>query len=68
MIPNTWKATLIWSATGSMMENNMEKPGMKNKMILGFILLQRSLLPGGINLQGVLLLQGSMSVFACHYG
>jgi hypothetical protein len=24
-------------------------------------------LPGGI-LQGVLLLQGSMSVFACHYG
>jgi hypothetical protein len=34
----------------------------------GHLLLQRSLLPGGIILQGVLLLQGSMSVFACHYG
>jgi hypothetical protein len=32
------------------------------------LLLQRSLLPGGIILQGVLLLQGSTSVFACHYG
>jgi hypothetical protein len=36
------------------------------------ILLQHSLLPGGIILQGVLLLlqghEGSMSVFACHYG
>jgi hypothetical protein len=32
------------------------------------LLLQCSLLPGGIILQGVLLLQGSMSVFACHYG
>jgi hypothetical protein len=28
-----------------------------------FLLLQRSLLPGGIILQGVLLLQGSMRVF-----
>jgi hypothetical protein len=25
-------------------------------------------LPGGIILQGVLLLQGSRSIFACHYG
>jgi hypothetical protein len=32
------------------------------------LLLQRSLLPGGIILQGVLLLQVSMSIFACHYG
>jgi hypothetical protein len=32
------------------------------------LLLQRLLLPGGIILQGVLLLQGSMSIFACHYG
>jgi hypothetical protein len=38
-----------------------------NSFIL-LLLLQRSLLPGGIILQGVLLLQGSMSVFACHYG
>jgi hypothetical protein len=30
------------------------------------VLLQRSLLPGGIILQGVLRLQGSMSVFACN--
>jgi hypothetical protein len=30
--------------------------------------LQCSLLPGGIILQGVLLLQGYMNVFACHYG
>jgi hypothetical protein len=36
--------------------------------ILLLLLLQRSLLPGGIILQGVLLLQGSMSSFACHYG
>jgi hypothetical protein len=35
---------------------------------LNLLLLQRSLLPGGIILQGVLLFQGSMSVFACHYG
>jgi hypothetical protein len=32
------------------------------------LLLQHSLLPGGIILQGVLLFQGSMSIFACHYG
>jgi hypothetical protein len=32
-----------------------------------FFLLQRSLLPGGIILQGVFLLQSYMSVFACHY-
>jgi hypothetical protein len=32
------------------------------------LLLQCSLLPGGIILQGVLLLQGSMSVFVCQGG
>jgi hypothetical protein len=32
------------------------------------LFLQRSLLRGGIILQGVLLLQVTMSVFACHYG
>jgi hypothetical protein len=36
--------------------------------LLLLLLLQHSLLPGGNILQGVLLLQGSMSVFACHYG
>jgi quinol-cytochrome oxidoreductase complex cytochrome b subunit len=35
--------------------------------LLLLLLLQHSLLPGGIILQGVLLIQGSMRVFACHY-
>jgi hypothetical protein len=38
------------------------------RLHLLLLLLQCSLLPGVIVLQGVLLLQGSMSVFACHYG
>jgi hypothetical protein len=37
-------------------------------VLLWSLLLQRSLLPGGIMLQGVFLIQGSMSGFACHYG
>jgi hypothetical protein len=41
------------------------KPRIRSDLLL---LLQCSLLPGGIILQGVLLLQGYMSVFACHYG
>jgi hypothetical protein len=36
--------------------------------LLLLLLLQRSLLPVGIILQGVLFLQGSMSVFACQFG
>jgi hypothetical protein len=47
--------------------NNRAQISFSSTDIL-LVLLQRSLLPGGIILQGVLLLQGSMSVFACHYG
>jgi hypothetical protein len=50
-------------------EQDQEEPEKVEYNYLSILLLlQRSLLPGGIILQGVLLLQGSMSIFACHYG
>jgi hypothetical protein len=61
---------IILSNMAKQLHVNLEISGKSvfHFLLLLLLLLQRSLLPGGIILQGVLLLQGSMSVFVCHYG
>jgi hypothetical protein len=60
----------VWSLNFTFLHKADETHSIKFIMpcLYGLLLLQRSLLPGGIILQGALLLQGSMSIFACHYG
>jgi hypothetical protein len=59
---------LGFEGAGVHLSRDQEGEIMATRLGIELLLLQHSLLPGGIILQGVLLLQGSMSVFACHYG